>query len=83
MPIDPQDPNGEIRTTPQEAPCLPTGSAQRPAIDISHRSIRLGRLVDRLGPGTYTVTITKGDKSQPWRIRVEQGTSAREMELEP
>lgn len=66
------------QNTPQEA----TGSPVRPVTDISYRSVRLGRIVDRLGPGEHTVTIIKADdKKLPWRVRIVQGTGAREIEL--
>lgn len=55
---------------------LPSSPPVPATNDISHRAYQLARLVDRWSPGTYQVTIVKGDiLSVDWDVsvvRVEQ-----------
>jgi hypothetical protein len=58
----------------------------KPVTDLSRRAIRIGRILDRLGDGKYIITLEKIKNpidgiSENWRIRIDQGTTVRELDL--
>jgi hypothetical protein len=49
--------------------------------DLSTRAVRIGRMIDRLGPGEFIIRITKPEGESAWHIEVEKNTTVRTMEL--
>lgn len=50
---------------------LPTQTRKPPGVDISHRGHNLARIVDRLSPGTYHITIVKNDvHGVDWNVEI-------------
>jgi hypothetical protein len=53
-----------------------------PVTDLSQRAVRIGRMIDRLGAGEFSIKITKPEgESGKWKIEVEQNKRVRTMEL--
>jgi len=44
-----------------------------PVADVSRRSNWIMRILDRLKPGSYMISLTKGESpAMPWKIKVYQ-----------
>jgi|WetSurSiteA1Bulk_404760.scaffolds.fasta_scaffold88582_2 hypothetical protein len=60
-------------------------AAPRPVTDLSLRSVKIGRILDRLGPGQYFITLVKhvtdGDRPETWSVRIAQDLTVREIEV--
>jgi hypothetical protein len=55
---------------------------KHPVTDLSQRAVRIGRMIDRLGAGEFSIKIAKPEgESGTWKVEVEQNKRVRTMEL--
>lgn len=61
---------------------LSNQSQPKPAVtDLSQKVVSLARTIDRLPPGTYTVTIVKTEAPAAWGVRIDAVQTVRQMEI--
>jgi hypothetical protein len=58
---------------------FPDSSPPEQKLDISHRAVSLGRLVDRLADGEYTIRIIKSQSV--WRVEVTRYNQVQSLDL--
>ena len=49
----------------------PTNQPPKPATDLSPRVVQLARMLDRLPPGNYEISLQKQDlRAQDWNVEI-------------
>lgn len=52
-------------------------------IDVSRSALSVARMLDRLGPGKFTITLIKGEgNSERWQIEIAQPVTIQKKELQ-
>ena len=51
-------------------------------LDVSRSALSVARMLDRLGPGKFTITLIKGEgSSERWQVEIAQPVTIQKKEL--
>lgn len=57
-------------------------SSQNNHTDVSRSALSVARMLDRLGPGKFTITLIKGEgSSERWQVEIAQPVTIQKKEL--